>query len=99
VEVVRFLLWDEHNIAHIAEHGVLPAEVEQVVFLPNALPPRRDNRVRVGRLVILGATVATRLLVVVLDAPTASGMAYVVTAYPMNERDRRRFWEVWDERA
>ena len=87
---IETLLWDEHNEAHIARHGVTPAEVEDVVFSP-ATRWAVDNRFRPGRLVAHGATVAGRLLVVVCDTPTASALSYPVTARPINDRERRAY--------
>lgn len=30
--IIRRLIWDDANVAHIAEHGVAPDEVEDVCF-------------------------------------------------------------------
>ena len=84
------ILWDEQNIEHIARHGGSPSEVEQVVASEKALR-RVDGSVRAGRLVVLGPTEAGRLLVVVLDRPTASGLAYCVTARPLSARERHDY--------
>jgi uncharacterized DUF497 family protein len=79
-------------MAHIAGHGVTPAEVDEVVF--NAATRWAvDNRNRRGRLVARGTTAAGRLLVVVCDSPTAGASSYPVTARPMSDRERRRFEE------
>lgn len=83
---------DEHNEAHIADHGVTPAEVEQVVFNP-LTRWATDASHRPGRLVAFAWTVVRRPLVVVCDTPTTSGLSYVVTARPMNSRERRAFEE------
>ncbi|HXX91758.1 MAG TPA: BrnT family toxin [Acidimicrobiales bacterium] len=86
---IEGLLWDEHNERHISRHHVTPAEVEQVVFSPATLW-RRDDSHRPGRLVALGRTATgSRWLVVVCENPTADGLSYVVTARPMNPRERR----------
>lgn len=89
VEVAR-LLWDEHNIAHIARHGVTRGEVDEVVFSP-ATRWAPEDRHRRGRLVAFGATGVGRLLVVVCDTPTVDGSSYPVTARPMDDRERRDF--------
>lgn len=90
---VRWLLWDDHNIEHIAKHNVTPAEVEQVVFGPGMRGPFRDDRHRQGRLVFFGHTAGERPLVVVVDRPTPTGEAYVVTARPTSVRERERCLE------
>jgi uncharacterized DUF497 family protein len=90
---VRSLLWDNHNILHIARHSVTSAEVEQVVFSPATKEPLSDDRHRLGRLVFVGHTDGSRALVVVTDRPTSTGEAYVVTARPATERERRRYLE------
>lgn len=91
---VSWLLWDDHNVEHIAErHRVTPAEAEQVVFSRAMKGPYRDHRNRVGRLVFFGYTAAGRPLVVVTDRPTPSGEAYVVSARPANDRERKMFLE------
>lgn len=90
---VRRLLWDDHNIEHIATHKVTPDEAEQVVFGASMRGPYEDNRNRVGRLVFFGFTDDRRPLVVVVDRPTSTGDAYVVSARPANERERRKYLE------
>jgi hypothetical protein len=90
---VRWLLWDDHNIEHIAKHNVTPAEVEQVVFGSGMRGPFGDDRHRYGRLVFFGYTTEERPLVVVVDRPTPTGEAYVVTARPASVRERDKFLE------
>jgi len=82
--------WDVHNVEHIARHGVRPKEVEEVV---NADQARwfTDDTVRPGRLVVLGPATTGRLLVIVLDRPTPSGVAYWVTARPMSACERQDY--------
>ena len=79
MEGVEALLWDDRNLDHIARHDARPAEAKSVVFGP---PGRRE---------FYGTTEAGRYLVVVTDAPTSTGLAYVVSARPMSERERRAF--------
>jgi uncharacterized protein len=55
--------WDDDNIEHIARHGVEPEDAEEAVGDPGRVTRRR----RGGRLVVIGATEAGRVLVVVLD--------------------------------
>lgn len=92
MDEISELLWDEHNIAHIANHSVLPAEVEQVVFLANPIIMEAPSEHRLGRLVVFGATTgdAPRLLAVFLDTPAGS-RSYVVSARPMTARETRTY--------
>jgi uncharacterized DUF497 family protein len=89
---VSGLLWDEANEAHIARHEVSRQEVIQVVFGSKSVFALDDSHRR-GRLVVFGVTNAVRHLVVVLDEPTTTGTAYVVTARPMTTRERREYEE------
>lgn len=85
-------LWDEANEGHIARHNVTPSEVEEVLSDPRSLGTPSDGH-RAGRVVVWGCTAAGRPLVVFLDRPTPSGLAYVVTARPMTARELRSYEE------
>ena len=89
VEITE-LLWDDHNIAHIAQHVVTPREVEYVVFSPGTLFFEASEPARAGRLVACGATVTGRLLAVYLDLP-AGGRSYPVTARPMTAKEKKSY--------
>ena len=85
------VLWDAHNVEHIASawrdakrgRGGRAATDKARWFT--------DDTVRLGRLVVLGPTTTGRLLVIVLDRPTPSGVAYCVTARPMSPRERQDY--------
>ncbi len=85
------LLWDDHNLAHIARHDVRAAEVDEVVLGAGPLVAVESNRHRAGRLELFGRTEAGRHLMVVTERPTSLGLAYVVTARPMSDAERRAF--------
>ena len=87
---VRALLWDESNEAHIARHRVRAEEVEQVVSGEGAVFAV-DHSHRRGRLIVFGVTGEGRYLFVALDEPTSAGDAYVLTARPMTDRERRDY--------
>ncbi len=91
MEGVEELLWDDHNLDHIARHDARPAEANSVVFGPRPVLVVISNEHRLGRREFYGTTEASRYLVVVTDAPPSTGPAYVVTARPMSERERRAF--------
>jgi len=86
--------WDESNIAHIAEHGILPAEAEEVV---SNKPVDVGYQTRNGeeRLMQIGETLAGRVLVVVTTP--RDGSLRVVTAFPAS-RAYRAFYTSRKER-
>jgi uncharacterized DUF497 family protein len=84
---VKKLMWDEHNIAHIARHGVTKEEVEQVCYNQHDAAETRD-----GRILLVGATEARRMLAVVL-ARKGDDMYYPVTARPASRKERREYAE------
>lgn len=78
--------WDDANVAHIAEHGITPADAEHVI---NNEPLDLTCNTRKGeeRIVQLGRTEAGRILVVVTT--WRQEKVRVVTAYPAIERLRK----------
>ena len=93
MEEVTELLWDDHNQAHIARHEVSPREVTNLIFGPGPLLVVISEEHRLGRREFYGTTEAGRYLMAVTEAPTSAGLAYVVTARPMSDRERRAFEE------
>ena len=81
--------WDDANLAHIARHGVLPAEAEQVV-LGASLPLTKDERRGEDRYTELGETTEGRLLLVVWT--WRRRRIRVVTAFPA-KRKWRALWK------
>ena len=71
--------WDEANIAHIAEHHVVPHEAEEVI---TSDPLDVNYSIRNGetRIRQVGETSAGRILAVV--STLRDGRTRVVTAYP-----------------
>lgn len=84
---VRRLVWDAWNVAHIARHDVKPEEVEEVCHGDPLV--QRGYR---GWTVLVGPTVAGRMLEVVLD-PLGRGVYYPVTAHPASRKDRRLYYQ------
>jgi len=80
--------WDEANLAHIARHGVRPAEAEQVV-LGASLPLKTDRRSGEHRHTELGQTTEGRLLLVAWT--WRRRRIRVVTAFPA-KRKWRALW-------
>jgi uncharacterized protein len=84
--VVRRLIWDSWNIEHVARHGVLPEEAEQVC--------QRDPVVQAGkkgRLFVFGPATDGRILAVVLDPEPEAGVYYPVTARPASPGERAMY--------
>ena len=73
------VLWDEDNEAHVAEHGLTPEEVEEVVRDPNGRT--RESR-STGRPCRFGWTSTGKHIIVVWDvANDDPAMIWPVTAY------------------
>src|SRR5262245_53142328 len=81
VEIHR-LIWDPWNVGHIARHQVTLREVEEVCH-----PKPLVQQGNIGRIALVGPTVAGRMLAVILD-PQGDGAFYVVTAHPASRKDR-----------
>lgn len=79
------LEWDAWNEPHIAEHGVLRADVDVV-----CRGQRRAGVMRGGRLRVVGRTRAGRVIVAILDS-LGGGRYYCVTAFPATGRVRREY--------
>ena len=78
--------WDAGNVDHLAKHGVMPEEAEQVI--ENA-PLEIERQIRGGesRTLHLGETAAHRVLFVVV---TRRGEELrVVTAFPADRQSRK----------
>ncbi len=82
---ITAFLWHEGNTAHIAEHGVSPAEVEEA--LGRAPSVRRS---RFDRYVAIGPTEGGRLLVVVF-LQFKRGVVRVITARDATSKEKRAY--------
>jgi len=81
--VVKKLIWDDWNVAHIARHKVIPEEVEEVCRGKYVAYESYD-----GRFEVIGQTKQKRILLIVLDPEPADGEYYVVTAHTANKKDK-----------
>ncbi|MHB8576833.1 MAG: BrnT family toxin, partial [Dehalococcoidia bacterium] len=81
--------WDDGNLSHIARHGLIAVDVEGAVTDSRRimLPEVIVNGER--RTIAICATPGGRILVVV-TTPRGAGVR-VVTAYPADTRQRRRY--------
>ena len=82
---IRRLVWDDRNTAHIARHGVSPAEVEEVCESDPMISATYKERIRA-----VGITRAGEMLTTIL-APQGGGVYYPVTARPASRQERRRY--------
>jgi uncharacterized protein len=82
-------VWPQERIDHIAEHGVTPAEVEEICFgRPWVQKGKSEGENPVYY--VLGETEAGRhLFCVIIQFPDGNG--YPVTARLMTEKEKRRY--------
>lgn len=85
--VVKKLVWDAWNIAHIARHDVLPEEVEQVCTNRHITLKTYSHRYLVA-----GHTDQGRVISVILT-PKGSGVYYPITARSASRKERRIYQE------
>jgi uncharacterized DUF497 family protein len=88
VKIYEFL-WTEDRIEHIARHGVLPEDFEEVCFgqsLVRRIHALGENPAYQA----LGQTAEGRyLFCIAIQFP--GGLGFPVMARPMTEKERRRF--------
>jgi uncharacterized DUF497 family protein len=84
--LVRRLIWDTWNIAHIARHDVIPDEVEDVCHGQPVTSQTYKGRIRV-----VGPTRSHRMLTVILAPTEEPGVYYPVTARPADRKERRNY--------
>jgi len=86
---IKAFIWPEERIEHIARHGVLPEEVEDVCFgRPWVRRAKSEGEHPVYY--ILGQTLAGRYLFCVVIR-FADGNGYPVTAREMTAKEKRRY--------
>ncbi|ADI15246.1 BrnT family toxin [Truepera radiovictrix] len=78
--------WDEHNLEHIARHGVSDDEVEAASTDPCRVPFSAHS----GHLGLIGKTTSGRVLVVIL-ARRGGGRWRPVTARDASPREKRSY--------
>ena len=82
---IRVLLFDEWNEEHIARHGIVPEEVEEVCGKRPFVSKTRQQRLRV-----IGQTEDGRYLTIIL-ASRGQGVFYPITARDATQSERRLF--------
>jgi len=83
--MIKEIVWDEHNILHIAAHRVVPQEVEEVCFAKNIIFKSRQNRY-----CVFGRIDAGRYLFIVVIF-LGKGRGKVITARDMDKMEKRLF--------
>ncbi len=83
---IKDLIWDDHNVEHIAYHHVEPGEAEEAVW-GDAWFKRGPGR---QRCYAYSRTEAGRYLFIVLDREY-NECFYVVTVRDMNEDEKRLY--------
>lgn len=84
VLIIKRLIWDEWNTAHIARHKIIPDEVEKICH-SDALVEEGHT----GRLLIIGSIKASKMITVIIDPEPEEGAYCVVTARPSSKRERK----------
>ena len=84
VLIIKRLIWDEWNTAHIARHKIIPDEVEKICH-SDALVEEGHT----GRLLIIGLAKVNKMITVIIDPEPEEGIYYVVTARSSSKRERK----------
>ena len=93
--VLKKLVWDEWNSAHIARHNVAPEEVEEAVCQDAVVLTGKKGRVH-----LIAPTRKNRLIAVILDPePDEDGIYYPVTARDASRKERRYYAQEEGEKA
>ena len=83
---VRFYRDAESGQAHIYRHGVIEAEVDEVLRGPGEdLPARRGSRMKIGQ------TTAGRCLAVIYVPDINPNDVFVITAYELKGKAKKAF--------
>ena len=86
--VIKSLIWDDWNVAHIARHDVLPNEVEEV-----CAGNRIEREAYRQRIFLVGTTKTRRILTVILEPREEQGVYRPITAYEASKRSIKAYQE------
>ena len=89
---IKSFEWNEGNVSHIARHNVTPEEVEETCFNDPLILKARGNRY-----LALGRAESGRYLTIVFEVKFG-GIARVITARDMMDRERRYYRRIIGER-
>ncbi len=96
MKFIKRLVWDDWNETHIAEHEVIPDEVEEICQANSQTEGAKKGRIRVT-----GLTKNGRLISVFLDPEPEDGVYYPVSARDASKKERRSYvaWRKEGEKA
>lgn len=83
---IYFLQFDDTNIEHLARHGIVPEEVEQITG--NEYVTARNRRDSQNRICMIGRTDGGRMLTVVLEATYDDGIWRPITGWNATSAER-----------
>ena len=89
--IIKKLIWEEWNIAHISRHNILPGEVEEICQTSSHTENAEKGRIR-----ITGLTKEERLISAFLDPETDDGIYYPVSARDASKKERRSY-KAWNK--
>jgi uncharacterized DUF497 family protein len=85
--IIRQLLWDAWNIAHVGRHEVTPSEVLEICQQEPI-----TSETYGGRLRVIGRT-RGRILTAILAPQSEEGVYYVITARTASRKERQLYRE------
>ncbi len=85
------LEWDEHNIDHIALHGITDVEIDQMLSNTHILVPNKGHE---PRLFLVGTTNGGRALTVVVEPTRDYGTWRPITAWDADHYAKTKLKEV-----
>ena len=88
---IRELTWEEHNVEKLAQHGIRPVEVEEVVARDDWVPIAHGHARDQAR--IIGPTYGQRLLTVVLEMTDEPGVWRPITGWESSSVEVAYYWE------
>jgi uncharacterized DUF497 family protein len=84
---IYYLELDDHNVAHIARHGITTEEIEQITGNPYITA--RNRRGPKNRIAMIGRTDGGRALTIVLEATRDDGVWRPVTGWVATTTERK----------
>ena len=82
-------VWNDNNIDHIAEHGILPSQAEYVLVHARRPYPQMvgdDKRLVIGRL-----PDGQYVQAIYVPSRSVPGAVYIMHARPLTDAEKRRF--------
>jgi hypothetical protein len=86
--IIKKLLWDWWNIAHIAAHKITPREVQEVCDREPVVRKGHKNRI-----FLIGSTEKGRMVSVILDPTEQADVYKPVTAYEASKTSIQDYQE------